>query len=237
VRELDSGPGPGPDSDRERIGELARVAGVAIDEDAVRRLLQYRDYLVELNPRYSIISPRDEARVVGRHFADSIELLRWIPDGPVRVLDFGSGGGLPGIVIAVLRPESRVILLEARHRKQIFLRLVTTKLPVPNARVAGTVGELPPEDGPPFDRVAARAIGSLRSLAREVGPLIREGGLLVAPKGSRGDAELGSARAALERAGLWLVAADTDRLTALDAERIDRPTFVFEKRAPAQGLA
>ena len=157
--------------------------------------------LLELlaDPRAPIASSTVE-RARDVHIADSlsgleVEALR----SAERVADLGSGGGLPGLVLAASRPEARFDLLESVSRKCEFLRDAIDRMGLGNARViCERSEEWARADGrEAYDAVTARSVGRLAAVAELASPLLREGGVLVAWKGARSDEE----EAELERAG------------------------------------
>jgi 16S rRNA (guanine527-N7)-methyltransferase len=136
------------------------------------------------------------------HIADSlsgleIEALR----AAERVADLGSGGGLPGLVLAASRPEARFELLESVSRKCEFLRDATHRMGLRNARVICERSEewARGEGREAYDAVTARSVGRLAAVAELASPLLRDGGVLVAWKGARSDAEEAELDRALER--------------------------------------
>lgn len=210
---------------RDRLAELGEPLPAAAGE----MLLRYRDLIEAENRRYSVVSPADVARLVSRHFVESAGFLRWIPRESRRVLDFGSGGGLPGIVTAILRPESRVALLESRRRKQVFLRLAVRALPLANTEVAGSPHELSGPSAPPYDRITARSVGSIDDVLASTAPLAAPGGLLIMTKGSGASDELLRSLKRLSGSPVTLVERRIDPLTTRKGGRIGGSTLVFAK--------
>jgi 16S rRNA (guanine527-N7)-methyltransferase len=143
------------------------------------------------------------ASTVGRapevHIADSLSGLELEPlRSADRVADLGSGGGLPGLVLAASRPAARYDLIESVSRKCDFLREAIRRMGLDNAVVVCERSEdwARGEGREAYDAVTARAVGRLATLAELASPLLREGGVLVAWKGARSpdeEAELGRA--------------------------------------------
>jgi 16S rRNA (guanine527-N7)-methyltransferase len=128
----------------------------------------------------SVHEPK-EARDV--HIADSLAGLE-VPAlaQAARIVDLGSGAGLPGLVLAIARPEAEVVLVESVGKKCAWLERTVSALGLENVRVACARAEELEED--PFDVVTARALASLPVLCEYAAPLLREGGALVAWKGA-----------------------------------------------------
>jgi 16S rRNA (guanine527-N7)-methyltransferase len=138
------------------------------------------------------------------HIADSLSGLG-VPDlaGAGRIADIGSGAGLPGLALAACLPDARVALIESRSSKCAFLRRAVERMALANAEVVCERAEswAAGEGREAYDAVTARAVGPLATLAELASPLLRDGGVLVAWKGSRDpDEEAEAARAAAELA-------------------------------------
>ncbi len=135
-----------------------------------------------------LVGPREVSRLWERHLVNSSAVVPFLPERG-RIIDVGSGAGLPGVVIAAMRPEAEVVLLEPMERRTDWLAEVVSELGLDNARVlrgraedlVGTV------EG---DAVTARAVAALDKLYGWTLPLLRVGGRLVALKGGRAQAEV-----------------------------------------------
>jgi 16S rRNA (guanine527-N7)-methyltransferase len=151
------------------------------------------DALLEMlaDPRAPISASSVEvARDV--HVADSLSGLEIDPLASARrVADLGSGAGLPGLVLAACLPDARVDLIESLGRKCGFLREAADRMGLENAALVCERSEdwASSQGREAYDAVTARAVGSLATLAELASPLLREGGVLVAWKGARSDAE------------------------------------------------
>ena len=146
-----------------------------------------------------LLGPREAPRLWERHLLNSAGLAELLPTG-ATVVDLGSGAGLPGVVLAALRPDLQVVLLEPLLRRATFLEEVVEELQlrgamVRRARAEELKGKLL------VDVVVARAVAPLDRLAAWSLPLLHPGGRLLALKGERADSELASSGAALKAAG------------------------------------
>ncbi len=161
------------------VGGLAAL-GIAADAAVVQRLLNYLDLLVRWNQAYNLTAVRDPAAMVPRHLLDSLAVLPWIR-GP-RVADLGSGAGLPGIPLAILRPRLAFVLVEANGKKARFLRECVRRLMLANVTVveARAEGAAHSERA---DQVVARAVAALPQLAAYAAHWLKAGGELLALKG------------------------------------------------------
>lgn len=179
-------------------GELRLGAvglGLALDPKAVWRLERHVELVMRWNRVVNLTGARDERTLVREHVLDSLALaalgrLRGCPAG-TRVVDVGSGAGFPGLVLAVVRGDLEVVLVEARERRAVFLEEALRHLALGNARVAWGRAEAlgAGELREAFDVGTARAVGSLGDVAQLVLPLLRPGGVLLAQRGSSGQGE------------------------------------------------
>lgn len=198
-----SQPGVTPEGVAARLRLEAAAVGVDLTPRQARQLQRY----LELVGRWrraaaltAVASPLVAARV---HIADSLLCLRaGIPSG-ARVIDVGSGAGLPGIPLAVARPDLRVTLLEANRRKAAFLERAVAELGLSTAVVVRRAEDAGGEAGlrEAFDVVTARAVAPLTVLVELTLPLAAVGGRVVLLKGPRIGAELEAAAAAIRVLG------------------------------------
>ncbi len=166
---------------------------------ALPLLQAYADLLAGPGVERGLLGPREAPRLWERHLLNCAGAAELLEPGQV-VLDLGSGAGLPGIVLAALRPDVTVVLLEPLLRRATFLTEAVEQLwlrgvVVRRARAEELAGEVL------VDVVTARAVAPLDRLAGWAMPLLHSGGRLLALKGERADEELASSGAALRRAG------------------------------------
>jgi len=180
---------------------------------AAEGLAGFLRLLAEWNRAYNLTAVRDPAEMVSRHVLDSATALAFLHGE--RMLDAGSGAGLPGLVLALLAPQTQWILAESTGKKARFLEHAVRELGLASRVTvhAGRVEACRPESG--FDTVTARALADLAQLVRWVGPSLASGGRLVALKGQRSAVE--AERAALP-AG-WRSRVNPVTLPGLEAER------------------
>jgi 16S rRNA (guanine527-N7)-methyltransferase len=170
------------------------------DPDADPRLQTYLALLQKWNKAYNLTAVRDEAQMRVQHLADCLAVVpsleRHAGGRTLRILDVGSGGGLPGVVLAVSRPDWDVTCVDTVGKKAAFVRQVAGELRLPNLHSAhGRVEQLAL---PPFDVITARAFASLADLARWTRPLLGSGGVWMAMKGKRPDDEIAALPADVE---------------------------------------
>lgn len=170
------------------------------DERVNDALIRYAA-LLRASP-HNLLSRRGIEELEVRHLPEAVTFSRSLPRGP-RLLDIGSGGGLPGIVVAIVRPELEVHLLEATGKKAAFLASTAEELGIRVQVHHGRAEELAsPPLSDSFDLVTARAVAPLERLVPWAAPFLRRGGQLLAIKGDRWRTELDAAGPAIRRAGL-----------------------------------
>lgn len=168
--------------------DIAAQANVALDQVKIDRLNAYLDRLLAINEQMNLtrIENREQAELL--HIADSLTILRHIPTTALRIADIGSGGGLPGIPLAIARPDLKIILIDATLKKAAFLEHTAAELKLENVQVIAQRSEQ--LRGPQWDVVTARALASMDKLIGLCLPLVRPGGTLLAMKGPKGREEL-----------------------------------------------
>jgi 16S rRNA (guanine527-N7)-methyltransferase len=148
-----------------------------------------------------LLGPGEVERVWERHVLNSVAIIELLDDG-ASVADIGSGAGLPGIPLALARPDLRVTLVEPLLRRADFLREVIGDLDVDVAVIRGRAEERSVrEELGRVDAVTSRAVASLDKLTRWCMPLLRDGGRMLALKGDRADDEVDEHRAAMRSLG------------------------------------
>lgn len=154
--------------------------GLAVAEVSRRRLIEYLRLLEKWNQVYNLTAIRDLKKAVAVHLLDSLALSPYVGTG--RVLDVGSGAGLPGIPLAVVRPELAVTLLDSSHKKAAFLRQAVSELGLKNAKViCQRVESWRPEES--FDCVVSRAFSEIAEFVTLSHHLLAPKGVLAAMKG------------------------------------------------------
>ena len=175
---------------------VARL-GIALPAGGADKLAAYLALLAKWNRTYNLTAIREPERMVTHHALDSLAIVPALPSHAIRVLDVGSGGGLPGIPIAIARPDAEVVMIDASGKKATFLAQAAIELPLPNASsVASRVEEYAPAK--PFDVVISRAFADLATFVRLARNHVAPGGALYAMKGVHPDEELADLPADIE---------------------------------------
>jgi len=161
--------------------------GLAVDRGARERLLRYRDELARWGRAHNLTAVRDPGEMVPVHLLDSLAL--WPLVRGTTLADVGSGGGLPGLPLAIVDPELAVTLIEPRAKRALFLQHVARMLDLSHVAVErARVEDVGP--GAAFDTVVTRAFGTLAAFARAAAPLARPGGCFLAAKGRDPQSEI-----------------------------------------------
>jgi 16S rRNA (guanine527-N7)-methyltransferase len=182
---------------------IAGRAGLTLAPEQHERLSRYIDLLIEANRRMNLTRIADRAAAEVQHVGDGLTVLPFLPAGPHRLVDVGSGGGVPGLVIAIARPDAEVILLEATQKKTVFLGETAAALGLENVRVVAGRAESAGRGSlrESCDVAVARAVGALDFLVEWCLPLVKKGGRMLAMKGQRVAEELPAARRAIRLVG------------------------------------
>jgi 16S rRNA (guanine527-N7)-methyltransferase len=155
---------------------------LALSEAQVEKLLDYLALLNKWNAVYNLTSVRDPMEMVKLHLLDSLAAVAAFA-GATNVLDVGAGGGLPGMVLAISRPDMQVSMIDTVHKKTAFLNQVKAELELVNVTVyTKKVQEL--EVKTKFDVITSRAFADLSDFVNWSGHLLQEGGRFIALKGT-----------------------------------------------------
>jgi len=183
--------------------QLCHRSGVGFDEIKDAAMNRYIDLLLDANARMNLtrISTREDATV--KHIGDALTLLPLIPAGAIHVVDVGSGGGIPGIPLAIVRPDVKIALLESVRKKADFLKSVVATMNLSNVEVINARVEDLSHSARrgSFDVVTARALAPMNILLEWCIPLIKKTGRVLAQKGEKVSAELIQAERAIKQLG------------------------------------
>ncbi|MEY2895866.1 MAG: rRNA ((527)-N(7))-methyltransferase GidB [Pseudomonadota bacterium] len=169
-----------------------RALGLELDDAVVDRLLRFGALLAKWNATHNLTAIRSADELLTHHLLDSLSLAaplaRWMRAGDGRVLDVGAGGGLPGIPLAILRPDLQFTLVDAVQKKVAFLRQAQLEIGLTNLTpVHGRIEALALQ---PFPVVTSRAFAALPKFCELTRHLLAPGGVWLAMKGLRPDEEL-----------------------------------------------
>ncbi len=148
---------------------------------------KYVALLMRWNPKIQMTATKNESEFISRHVADSLELAKCIDPGIRRMIDVGSGGGLPGILLAIVHPEVEFLLIEPTNKKHAFLSTVRRELGLKNLTTRAVRDEqlLASPEFVPFDAAVARAVWSVEEWLARAPALLKGGGKIYAMEGLR----------------------------------------------------
>lgn len=184
---------------------LAARANVTLTGEQQAGLSKYLDLLTAANERMNLTRIVDRPSAEVQHVGDALTLLPLLPATPgLRLADVGTGGGVPGLPLAIARPDVQVTLIEATKKKAAFLREAATQLGLSNVTVvdqrAEDVGQ-DPAHREKYDVAVARAVATIAWLAEWCLPLVKRGGKVLLMKGPRHVEELRLADPAIKLLG------------------------------------
>jgi 16S rRNA (guanine527-N7)-methyltransferase len=186
----------------------------SLPAEARSRLSAYLDLLAKWNRVYNLTAIRDREQMQSLHVDDALAVLRFLPDAAhLGLLDVGSGGGVPGIPLAIARPGWNVVLLDSNRKKVSFLTQAAIELRLAGVQpVASRIEDYVCDKR--FDVVICRAFADLSSFARSTRALLAPGGVLVAMKGVLPQDEIDALPGDIE-----VLSTPTLDVPGLDAER------------------
>ncbi len=192
-----------------RLSAGLAALGLDLPEAAQVKLLAFRDLLLKWNKVYNLTALRNPDDVLTHHLLDSLAILPYVGEG--ALLDVGSGGGLPGIPLAIARPMLAVHMVDAVQKKATFLRQAAIELALPNvavdhARIEDLSGQ--------YAQISSRAFAELKTFVELTRHLLAPGGRWLAMKGIRPEGEIAALPADVQVEAVLPLA-----VPGLDAER------------------
>ena len=186
--------------------------GLALDDGQIDKMMAYLELLSKWNSVYNLTSIRKPLDMVRAHVLDSLSAVPAFV-GAHKVLDVGSGGGLPGMILAIVYPQIQVAMIDTVHKKTAFLNQAKTELGLSNVSVhTGRVEELALPGA--FDVITSRAFSELCNFINWSGHLLAPGGQLIAMKGVAPVQEIEALPEGWHLSGVTAL-----RVPGLDAER------------------
>lgn len=181
--------------------DLERL-GLSICDDMLNTLARYLDLLLDTNQRMNLTAIKDEETAWRRLITDSLTLLPGLEmlEPGALVIDVGTGGGVPGMPLAIARPDLSFTLLDATGKKVAFLQSCVQALGLSNVRAIQGRAEVlghEPDHRQRYDVATVRAVGKVAEIAEYCLPLVKLGGRMLAMKGAAAEAELADAGDAL----------------------------------------
>ncbi|NHB57203.1 16S rRNA (guanine(527)-N(7))-methyltransferase RsmG [Acinetobacter sp. 194] len=157
--------------------------GLTLSDEALGLLLKYQDALVLWNKAYNLTAIRDPKEMLVKHLLDSLSILKDLPEG--RLLDIGTGGGMPGMIIALCQPERQCVLLDSNGKKIRFLKQFIADLKLKNVVAVQTrvENEESIHELGKFDVITSRAFASLTDFVTASRPFMHADSVIASMKG------------------------------------------------------
>lgn len=171
-------------NDAQRLASGIEQLGINVSDEQRRTMMAYVALLAKWNRAYNLTAVRDPAQMVTRHLLDSLTILPYLGAG--SLLDVGTGAGIPGLIVAICRPDQAITLLDSNGKKTRFVKQAALELGLANVtvvqdRVEGYVGS--------FDQICCRAFAALPDVLALCGHLLAPQGRLLAMKAHLADEE------------------------------------------------
>lgn len=171
--------------------EMSKI-GQNLTEQQLERLYEYKELLLEWNEKINLTAITDDEEIITKHFADSAYALQSIPDDS-KVIDVGTGAGLPGLVLAICNNNIQVLLLDALQKRVVFLNEVIEKLGLKNVTAIHARAEEAAKAEAyreQFDISISRAVASLNILMEITVPFVKKGGKCIYMKADKLEEEM-----------------------------------------------
>lgn len=175
---------------RKQLDKLLAQMNIVISDDQADQLIDYIELLVKWNKAYNLTAVRSPEAMIIRHLADSLSILAHVSGE--RIIDVGSGPGLPGIPLAICKPECAVTTIDSNGKKTRFQQQVKTELGLNNLTVVQSRVEAYQPD--PYDAVISRAFASLNDMLDWTAHLCADKGIFLAMKGLYPEQEISTLR-------------------------------------------
>lgn len=181
------------------LAQGVKALDLALSPETLALLLKYQDALVLWNKAYNLTAIREPKEMLVKHLLDSLSILPHLPAG--RLLDIGTGGGMPGLIIALCEPERECVLLDSNGKKIRFLKQFIADMQLKNVQAVQTRVE--DQDSITtlghFDVITSRAFASLNDFVRLSEPYLCETSTIIAMKGVVPHEEMGALEATYQQ--------------------------------------
>jgi 16S rRNA (guanine527-N7)-methyltransferase len=170
------------------LAEGVKLLPLSLSDEQLSKMIAYLALLVKWNSVYNLTSVRDPKEMVKQHLLDSLSAAHAFKDAQ-NILDVGSGGGLPGMILAICYPDKRISMIDTVNKKTAFLNQAKAELGLKNVTVhTGRVEALQVVDK--FDVITSRAFSEICNFVNWSGHLLAEGGQFLAMKGVNPNEEI-----------------------------------------------
>ena len=214
--------------------ESNHISEYATDE-YLKKFYDLTEFMLETNKKMNLTALRDENSVISRHITDCLLAAKHLPEGKLKILDVGSGGGMPCLPFAIVRPDIEITALDATAKKTAYIASAAEHLQLKNVHIlTGRAEELGanPKHREHFDVVCARAVAELRILMEWCIPFLKKDGIFLSLKGKNAETELQNAQNAIKKLSCSLLLDESLILLEEDCEENisnERHNFIFKK--------
>jgi len=204
-------------------------------EEYLEKFHMLTEFMLEANKKMNLTALRDESSVISRHITDCLLAAKHLPKGNLKILDVGSGGGMPCLPFAIVRPDIEITALDATAKKTAYIAAAAEHLQLKNVRIlTGRAEELGSNTKyrEQFDVVCARAVAELRILMEWCIPFVKKDGFFLSLKGKNAETELQNAQNATQKLSCTLICDESVTLLEqiLDEQELsERHNFLFKK--------
>ena len=214
-------------------------------EEYLEKFYELTVFMLETNKKMNLTALRDENSVIARHITDCLLAAKHLPKsqkGFLKVLDVGSGGGMPCLPFAIVRPDIEITALDATAKKTAYIASAAEHLQLKNVHIlTGRAEELGTNSKyrETFDVVCARAVAELRVLMEWCIPFAKKEGMFLSLKGKNADTELHHAENAIKKLSCSLMIDEKILLLEKDDNEIisgERHNLVFKKNKPTEKM-
>ena len=218
---------------RSILEEGAALAGIGLTGAQADMMDALKSYLTEENEKFNLTGIRDDTGIAIKHFVDSLTLLKVDGiSGCGSFMDIGTGAGFPGLVLAIMLPDTKAVLVDSVGKKVAFVRAAAVKLGLKGVKaITGRAEDLAkdPEHREKYGFAVSRGVSSIATSAEYCIPFLRKGGIFVAMKGPGAEDEIDDGKAAFFALGAKL--REMRRIT-LPLEQGERVLVVADKLSP-----
>ncbi len=201
-------------------------------DEQIEKLYNLTQIMLEVNKTMNLTAITDEQAIILRHYADSLTISQYIPEG-ATVADVGCGAGFPTLPLAIFRNDIRITAIDSTAKRINYVNSTAKKLGLDNVKATAERAEVlgnSKEYRESFDIVTARAVAALPVLCELCIPLTKIGGQFIAMKAQKANDELACAKSAISKCGGNVISDRQIILTSIDGARENRTVVLIEKR-------
>lgn len=205
----------------------------ALSQESAQKLFDLTSIMLEVNKSMNLTAIKDENAIILRHYADSLMISQYIPEG-ANIIDVGCGAGFPTLPLAIFRPDLSITALDSTAKRIDYVNKTANQLGLKNVKgIAARAEDLANDKNfrEKFDIATARAVAALPILSELCIPFVKLGGKFVAMKGQKGDDELSASFNAISKCGGKLIFHDQTPLIVPDGSQESRSIFVIGKES------